>query len=84
MNEIPQIPQTENLNAHYTTSPKVVKPKHVVVQGPENIPVYHTYTDREANIKLEQLNNDVYEAVQRTPKKNKKKFLGIFKDKNAN
>ena len=79
-----EIQQTENLNAHYTTSPKVVKPKYIVVNAPENLPVYHIYTDREANIKLEQLNNDVYEAVQRTPKKSKKKFLGIFKDKGTN
>jgi len=73
------ITTTQNLNAHYTTSPKVVKPKHIVVNGPENVPQYHLYSDKEANAKLEAINYDIYEAVQRTPKKkNKKKFLGIF------
>lgn len=78
MDEIKPVQNIQNLDAHYTTSPKVEIPQHVVVQGPETIPQYHIYTDREANIKLETLNNDVYEAVQKTPKKNKKKFLGIF------
>ena len=73
-----EISETQNLNAHYTNSPKVAKPQRVVVNGPDNIPVYHIYTDAEANARLEEINNDVYEAVKRTPKKNKKKFLGIF------
>lgn len=73
-----EINQTQNLNAHYTNTPKIQKPEHFVAVGPNNIPKYHTYTDKEANERLEALNNDVYEAVQRTPKKNKKKFLGIF------
>ena len=46
------ITQTQNLGAHYTNVPKVSIPKHVVVTGPENIPVQHVYTDREANAKL--------------------------------
>ena len=73
-----EISQAQNLNAHYTSSPKVTKPKNIVVSAPNNIPKHHIYTDQEANEKLCALNNDVYEAVQRTPKKNKKKFLGIF------
>lgn len=72
------VTQTQNLGAHYTNVPKVSIPKHVVVTGPENIPVQHVYTDREANAKLAMLNNDVYVAVKNTPKKEKKKFLGIF------
>jgi len=79
-----EIIQTQNLNAHYSTTPKVVKPKYIVVEGPQNVPEYHIYTDREANIKLEKLNNDVYEAVQRTPKKSNKKILGFFKLKKNN
>jgi len=74
-----QIAQTENLNAHYTNNPKVVKPQHVVVTGPDNVPKYHIFTDREANMRLAALNNDVYVSVKNTPKKDpKKKFLGIF------
>lgn len=74
-----EISQAQNLNAHYTTAPKVEKPKHVVVDGPENIPTRHIYSDKEANAKLEALNNDVFVAVQKEPKPaKKKKFLGIF------
>lgn len=72
------ITQTQNLEAHYSTSSKVEKPKRVVVEGPKTIPTNHIYTDKEANERLAAINNDVYESVQNTPKKNKKKFLGIF------
>ena len=73
------IQQTQNLEAHYSTSTKVEKPKRVVVEGPDNIPQYHTYTDKEANAKLTAINNDVYESYQQTPKKkSKKKFFGMF------
>ena len=82
MNEIPQQPQIQpqpqNLNAHYTTQAKVAKPERVVVDGPDNIPKYHIYTDREANEKLTALNNDVYISVQKAPKPKKKKFFGLF------
>jgi len=77
-NFMEEVSNTQNLNAHYTNSPKVAKPKRVVVSGPNNVPTYHLYSDAEANARLETLNNDVYEAVKRTPKKDKKKFLGIF------
>ena len=73
-----EITQTQNLNSHYTTVAKVTKPQHVVVNGPDNIPKHHTYTDKEANERLASLNQDVYESIQRTPKKNNKKFLGLF------
>ena len=82
MNEITQQtqiqPQIQNLNAHYTTQAKVAKPEKVVVEGPENVPKYHLYTDREANEKLTALNNDVYISVKNEPRQSKKKFLGIF------
>jgi len=74
-----EIKQTNNLDAHYTTYSKVAKPQKVVVSGPDNIPKYHMYTDREANEKLKAIEYDVYESIQKTPKKkNKNKFLGIF------
>ena len=72
------ISQTQNIEAHYSTSDKVEKPKRVVVEGPKNIPTRHIYTDKEANEKLEAINKDVYESVQSTPKKAKKGFFGIF------
>ena len=73
-----EISQTQNLNAHYTTEPKVKRQEHVVVTGPETIPTRHVYSDREANKKLEKLNNDIYIAVQNEPKPKKKKFFGLL------
>jgi len=73
-----QISQTQNLNAHYTTEAKVKPMERIVVTGPETIPVRHVYSDREANKKLEKLNNDIYIAVQNEPKPSRKKFLGLF------
>ena len=61
-----EINQIQDLNSHYTTSSKVEKPQRVVVNGPENIPKYHLYTDREANEKLQAIEYDVYEAIQKT------------------
>ena len=58
------ISKTQNLEAHYTTSTKIVKPKHVVVEGPDNIPKYKIYTDREANKKLAELDKEIYESVK--------------------
>ena len=82
MNEIPQQPQIQtqmqNLNAHYTTQAKVTKPERVVVSGPDNVPQYHIYSDKEANEKLTALNNDVYISVQKAPKPKKKKFFELF------
>lgn len=82
MNEIPQQPQIQpqiqNLNAHYTTQAKVAKPERVVVEGPNDVPKYHIYSDKEANEKLKALNNDVYISVQNAPKPAKKKLFGLF------
>ncbi len=73
-----EISQTQNINAHYSTETKIKRPDHVVVSGPDSIPSKYVFSDREANKRLEALNNDVYVAVQREPKPKKKKFLGLF------
>lgn len=72
------ISQIQDIEAHYSTVSKVDKPKRVVVEGPNNIPVRHVYTDKEANARLAAINNDVYVSVQNTPKKNKNKRFGLF------
>lgn len=74
-----EIQEAQNLNAHYTTNAKVVRPKNVVVSGPENIPRAHVYNDIDANNRLNAINNDIFVDSQKIPKKqNKKKFLGLF------
>ena len=76
MTEISQ-PQID-LNSHYTTTPKVEIPQHVVVSPPENIPSVHIFNDIDATNRLNGINQDIFEqSKQHTPKK-KKKFLGIF------
>ncbi len=73
------ITKTQNLNSHYTTSTKVAKPERIVVKGPDYIPEHQLYTDRKANERLSAIEADVYESIQKTPRKrNKNKFLGIF------
>ena len=74
-----EIPETQNLNAHYTTNAKIVRPTNVVVSGPENIPRAHVYNDIDANKRLNAINQDIYVDSQKVPKKQKKKkFLGLF------
>ena len=74
-----EISESQNLNAHYTTNSKIVRPAHVVVSGPENIPHVHLYNDADANNRLNAINQDIFEDSKKVPKKaKKKKFLGLF------
>ena len=74
-----EISESQNLNAHYTTNSKIVRPAHVVVSGPENIPHAHLYNDADANNRLNAINQDIFEDSKKVPKKaKKKKFLGLF------
>ena len=67
---------TLNLNSHYTTTPTVNNPQLIVVTAPEEIPIRHVFSDRDANLKLKQLNQDIYKDSQKAKNKD---VIKIFK-----
>jgi len=76
---MPEISESQNLNAHYTTNAKIVRPSNVVASGPENIPKVHLYNDADANNRLKAINKDIFVDSQKIPRQTKnKKFLGLF------
>lgn len=75
-----KIDTKENINAHYTTETKIIKPEHIVVQGPNNIPKQDLFTDQKANVRLQAIEQDIFDSTKRVKKNNekKKKILGLF------
>lgn len=74
MNEI----KNQNLDAHYSSNPKVPPKERVVAQGPEDIPKYYLFNDIKANIRLGEIDKDIYEDSKKIPAKKKKKKFGLF------
>lgn len=67
-----------NLDAHYTSNPKVERPARVVITGPDTLPKGHLYNDIDAKKRLNQANTDIYDGVKTEKKKNASKFWKIF------
>ena len=59
-----------NLDAHYTTQTKVKPNKALIVSAPETMPKMHLFDDRDANIRLNAINQDVYQKTNKE-KRNK-------------
>ena len=73
------ITENANLEPHYANNSKVTSKDKVVVKGPEEIPRYQLFNDAKANIRLSEIDRDIYEDSKKIPKKkDKNKFLGIF------
>ncbi len=56
----------ENLDAHTSTNMKVTKPKIVVADASSNIPKMTMFSDIEANKRVKEINNDIYESTAST------------------
>ena len=61
-----------NLNAHYTSNPKVERPQRAIVSAPNNLPVMHLYNDRDANNRMKSINNDIYQGFKQEKQKDLK------------
>ena len=48
-------PNIQNINSHYSSDYKTVKPKKVVAYGPQTLPQQHLYNDIDANNRLKAL-----------------------------
>ena len=72
-------PETD---AHYSSDLKVKRPKIVPAEGPEMLSPVHVFNDRDATLKMKQINNDIYEGSKTyTPKKKKKSKLSKIESK---
>ena len=67
-----------NLNAHYTSNPKVERPQRAIVSAPNNLPVMHLYNDRDANNRMKSINNDIYQGFKQEKQKDGTNFLKGF------
>ena len=71
MNEI-------NLDAHYTNNPKVTRPINTAVNAPVNIPKPYSFNDKEANLRMKAINQDIYIKSKKEDNKTFIKFLKVF------
>ena len=67
-----------NINAHYSSNPKLEKPARVVVAAPVSLPTYHLYNDIDANNRLKMLNKDIYIDTKNQKAEEKRKFIKGF------
>jgi len=67
-----------NLNSHYTSNPKVERPQKTIVSPPNNLPVKHLYSDRDANNRMKFINNDIYQGFKQEKQKEDISFTKIF------
>ncbi len=68
-------------NSYYTSNPKAERPPREVVQAPMNIPVQHVFNDRDAQAKMDKINQDIYvkgEKERRREKVSMLTFIGGF------
>ena len=73
-----QIPNNININQHYSSNPKVQKPKPVVVTGPQSLPSRHVFNDTEANRKIAEVNRELNQKSKREKAKNSRNFMIAF------
>ena len=67
-----------NLDAHYTSNPKVERPKVDVISGPVDVSKGHLYNDIDARNKFRQIDADIYDGVKAEKKKSSNGFWKVF------
>ncbi len=67
-----------NINAHYTSSPKVHRPINTAVTAPSSMPNQYSFNDSDAKKRLKELHSSVNKDVRNEQKTSLKKFLKIF------
>ena len=69
--------KAENLEAHYTTNPKVVRSHGTVPTPSQQTVKIRNYND-EVGAQIKQINQDIYQSFKEEKNKDKKTFLKIF------
>ena len=71
-------PNIQNINSHYSSDYKTVKPKKVVAYGPQTLPQQHIYNDIDANKRLKALDEEIYKISKAEKNKSFKNFWKVF------
>ena len=69
------------LESHYSTQTKVKNPAREVAEAPVVLPKHKLFSEKEANAKINSINNDIYEGAQKEKSKhdfNKSMYFKIF------
>lgn len=86
-NNVSNIPQNSTANvtegvqteAHYSSNMKVERPKVIPSQGPSVIGGKQVYSDKDANLRMKQINQDIYENSKKYRTKKSRKKSNIDK-----
>lgn len=73
--------QNNILEGHYSTQVKVKRPKTSVAQAPEVLPKHNLFSEKEAEQKINAINNDIYAGAEKEKKKkefNRSLYFKIF------
>ena len=73
-----EISSNNNLEAHYSTSAKVVRPTRPVASAPSALPNVHLFNDTDANNRIKAINQDIYQNSKKEENKAGIKFLKFF------
>ncbi len=65
-------------NSYYTSNPKAEQPLREVIQAPVEIPVRHVFNDRDAQVKMNKLNQDIYIKGEKEKRKEKVSMLAFI------
>jgi hypothetical protein len=75
---MPNISSNQNLDAHYSTNPKVERPKKFAVSAPINMPTTHVFGDKDAKKKFHEINQDIFEETQKEKSRESNNFIKVF------
>ncbi len=73
--------QNSVIESHYTTQSKVKRPKLSVAEPPATLPKHNLFSEKEANQKINNINNDIYVGTQKEKTKhdlNRNLYFKIF------
>lgn len=73
-----EVHNSQNLNAHYSTSSKVERPKIVAVTAPDKLPTANLFNDVSANKRMETICNDIYVDTKKEEGKEGRNFIKYF------
>ncbi len=65
-------------DSYYTSNPKAERPAKRVAQPPANIPATHVFNDRDAQAKMDKINQDIYVKGQKEKRKEKISMLAFI------
>ena len=70
-----------NIEAHYSKDTKIIRPKISVAQPPTSLPNMHLFSDKDAQVKMDKINVDIYNGTRKEKSKhefNKSLYFKIF------